>query len=295
MDLWSSILNWLPDFWHFQLIVIDNRPITLGKVLTGMALLVMGYFITRSLSREIEKKLLSRLDLEASLRASLKTVIFYFLLSLLTLFVLRLLNVPLTIFTVLGGALALGVGFGSQNIVNNFISGLILMVERPVRVGDLVEVEGLYGTVEHIGARSTRIKSVDNTHIVVPNSSFLEKNVLNWTLSDNVIRSRVDVGVAYGSPTRDVEKILIQVASDEKKVLRYPEPKVIFANFGSDSLEFELYFWTQVTSMTELRLLASSIRFEIDHAFKEAGIVIAFPQRDVHFDTQKPLQVQIMK
>ena len=292
-----DFLSWVPDFWNIQLITVDNRAITLGKLITGVLLLVMGYFICRTISREIERRVLAHMDIDASLRHTLRTIIFYFLLVVLTLFVLHLLNVPITIFTVLGGALAIGVGFGSQNIVNNFISGLILMIERPVRVGDIVEVaqDGLKGTIEHIGARSTVIKSMDNTHFVVPNSSFLEKNILNWTLSDDVVRTKVVVGVAYGSPTREVEKLLNEAVLANDRILKYPEPMVIFNNFGDNSLEFEVYFWTRVLNVMQLKQLQSVVRYNIDKIFKENGVVIAFPQRDVHLDAVRPIQVQVTK
>ncbi|MCB0386710.1 MAG: mechanosensitive ion channel, partial [Bdellovibrionales bacterium] len=128
----ADIFGWLPDVWRFQVFVVDNKPITLGKLTTGIILLFIGYFICRSVSRQISSKVLSRLDIDQSLKHTLETVIFYIMLVILTLFVLRLLNVPITIFTVLGGALAIGVGFGSQTIVANFISGLIMMIERPI-------------------------------------------------------------------------------------------------------------------------------------------------------------------
>jgi small-conductance mechanosensitive channel len=289
----QEFFAWLPEFWNIQLAIVDKQPITLGKVLTGISLFVLGYFICRAIARELEKRLLSHLDIEPSLRHTLRTIVFYVMLIILTLFVLRLLNVPITIFTVLGGALAIGVGFGSQNIVNNFISGLIIMIERPVRVGDLIELDGLYGTVEHIGARSTRVKSLDNTHIVVPNSSFLEKNVLNWTLSDDVVRAKVSVGVAYGSPTEKVEELLLESLKDKEGILRYPEPAVIFAEFGDNALTFNVYFWTHVSNMLKLRMLESRVRFTIDRLFRESQITIAFPQRDVHLDTVRPLQVEV--
>ncbi|MCB0391712.1 MAG: mechanosensitive ion channel, partial [Bdellovibrionales bacterium] len=281
---WESV----PDFWNVSLISVDGEKITLGEVITGILLFIMGYFICRSLSKEFEQRVLSRLDIDASLKHTLKTMMFYSLLVILTLFVLRLLNIPITIFAVLGSALAIGVGFGSQNIVNNFISGLILMIERPVRVGDIIETDGLKGSVENIGARSTIIKSMDNTHYVVPNSSFLEKNVLNWTLSDDVVRTKVNVGVAYGSPVRKVEELLKKSVSNNERILKYPEPLVLFADFGDNSLNFEIYFWTKVINVMQLRMLESYVRFQIDELFNENNIVIAFPQRDIHLDTSSP-------
>lgn len=295
IDVVVQVFSWMPDLWGLQLFEVDGKDVTLGKVITGLLLLVLGYYLARKVTKQIEMRVLARLDVEDSLKYTLKTMIFYLMLVVLTLFTLRLLNVPITIFTVLGGAVAIGVGLGAQNIVNNFISGLIIMVERPVRVGDFVELEALSGTVEAIGARATRIKSMENTHIVVPNSSFLEKNVLNWTLSDDVVRTRVSVGVAYGSPTRKAEEILKQAAADHPKVLRSPEPVVLFVEFGDNSLNFEVLFWARIRNMLQLKTIASDIRFEIDDRFRKADITIAFPQRDVHLDTRGPIPVQVMK
>ena len=296
LSKFTEFFSWLPDLWNIHLLTVDGKDVTLGKMVTGLLLFVIGYFICRTLSKEIEKRILSHLDIDASLKHTLKTMIFYAMLIILTLFVLRLLNVPITIFAVLGGAMAIEVVFGSKNIVKNFISSLILMIERPVRVGDIIEVqgEGLKGSVENIGARSTIIKSMDNTHFVVPNSSFLEKNVLNWTLSDDVVRTNVTVGVAYGSPTRKVEDLLRESVSGHERILKYPEPLVLFAEFGDNSLNFELYFWTRVVNVMQLRVLQSHVRFRIDELFHANSITIAFPQRDVHLDTAKPLQVSLL-
>lgn len=295
MDIIVQVFSWMPDIWGLQLFEVDGKHVTLGKVLTGILLLVLGYYLAKKVTKQIEMRVLARLDVDDSLKYTLKTMIFYLMLVVLTLFTLRLLNVPITIFTVLGGAVAIGVGLGAQNIVNNFISGLIIMVERPIRVGDFVELEALSGTVEAIGARATQIKTMENTHIVVPNSSFLEKNVLNWTLSDDVVRTRVKVGVAYGSPTRKTEEILKAAAADHPKVLRSPEPVVLFMDFGDNSLNFEVLFWARIRNMLQLKTIASDIRFEIDARFREANITIAFPQRDVHLDALGPIPVQVLK
>ncbi len=270
---------------------IDKNAITLGQLIIGLTLLVVGYFVLRQFTRQLEKWILKRLDVQESIGHAISTFLLYFSMIVLCLFILRLLNIPITIFTVIGGALAVGIGFGSQNIMNNFISGLIVILEQPIRAGDIVEVEGLTGEVERIGARATRIKSIDNTQIVVPNSSFLEKNILNWTLSDSVVRRRVNVGVIYGSPTRQVEKLLLQAVKEHKMVLKSPQPIVFFKEFGDNSLNFSVSFWVRVTHIIELKQIPSDIRFRIDELFREHNIIIAFPQQDLHFRT--PLQVEM--
>ena len=286
-DIWSKI----PALWNWNLFKVDKNFITLGQIIIGVTLLILGYYTVRQLTRQLEKFILKKLDVQESVGHAISTFVLYFSMIVLCLFTLRLLNIPITIFTVIGGALAVGIGFGSQNIMNNFISGLILILEQPVRAGDILEVGGITGEVERIGARATIIKSIDNTQIVVPNSSFLEKNILNWTLSDSVVRRRVHVGVIYGSPTRKVEELLLKSVKEHKAVLQTPNPIVFFKEFGDHSLNFSVSFWVRVKKIIELKKIPSDIRFRIDELFRENNIVIAFPQQDMHFKT--PLQVEV--
>lgn len=236
----------------------------------------------------------ARLKLDAGAAHAVQTLSFYTLLVSFTLLALRAVHFPLTAFTVLGGAVAIGIGFGSQNVMNNFISGLILMLERPVRVRDVVEIDGSHGAIEKIGARSTQIRSTDGRHVIVPNSFFLENNVVNWTLSDDLIRARVRVGVVYGSPTRLVEQLIHRVVDEDELVLKHPKPIVIFDDFGDNSLNFDAYFWVRARAPMQVREVQSRIRFRIDDLFREHALVIAFPQRDVHLDTVAPLEVRIV-
>jgi potassium-dependent mechanosensitive channel len=279
--------------WDYEVANVQDRPITIGRIAKGVFFFLLGIYVSRMLSRAFGRRLLGRMGVNASASSAFQSLAFYLLLLLFTLLALKMIEVPLTAFTVLGGAVALGVGFGSQNIVNNFISGLILLVERPVKVGDLIQISDLYGNVEHIGARSTRVKTGENLDIIVPNSTFLETNVVNWTLSDNNMRTHVAFGVAYGSPTGKVTHLSLKAAANHDRVFDRPAPFVIFNNFGDNALEFELHFWVSVRTLMERRQIESDIRFNIEHLFSEAGIVIAFPQRDVHLTTDEPLRVQM--
>ena len=289
VQLWEKV----PDIWNTNLFKIDKNPITLGQVIIGLVLLVLGYFVLRKALNHLEKLMVKKMEIQESLGHAITTFILYFSMVILCLFTMRLLNIPITIFAVIGGALAVGIGLGSQNIVNNFISGLIVIVEQPIRLGDIIDVGSITGEVERIGARATKIKSIDNTSIVVPNSSFLEKNVLNWTLSDSVVRRTVNVGVIYGSPARTVEKLLLQAVSQHKMVLKKPTPLVFFEEFGNHSLNFSISFWIQVSHVIDLRRIPSDIRYQIDELFRQNKIVIAFPQQDLHFRT--PLKVEMSK
>ena len=291
----TRIFESIATLWRTELLSVEGRGVPIGTVITALLLLLLGILMARWSSRLVGSLLTRHVGLERGAASAVQGMTFYALLVLVFLLALQTANIPLTAFTVFGGALAIGVGFGSQNVINNFLSGLILMIERPIKVGDIVDVDGTYGRVEKIGARSTRIKTFDNTHIIIPNSAFLEKNVINWTLSDNVVRTSVDVGVAYGSPTREVDRLVHRVLAEHGKILKQPAPVVLFIEFGDNALHFRAYFWLQMREMMDRRRVESDVRYRIDHLFRDAGIVIAFPQRDVHLDTTAPLDVRLVE
>lgn len=280
--------------WRYELTSVDDRPITVSKIVIGILLLVVGVSVARYFSRLVGRRLLPRVGLDEGAAAAIQSILFYVLVLTLGLVSLRVVNVPLTAFTIVGGALAIGVGLGSQNLINNFISGLILLVERPIRVGDLIEIDKLLGTIQHIGPRSTHVRSAENIDIIVPNSTFLERNVINWTLSDDRYRAHVVIGLAYGSPTREAAKLIRRVVDEHGKILKTPKPIVLFTEFGDSALNFEVHFWIRMRRMMDRRMIESDIRYRIDALFREAGIVIAFPQRDVHLDSIKPLEVRLL-
>ncbi len=224
----------------------------------------------------------------------LKSLTYYLTLALATLVALKVADVPLTLFAFLGGALAIGLGFGSQHIISNFISGLILLIERPIQEGDQIEYSANnVGTVIRIGPRCTHVRTGNNIDIFIPNSFLLQNNVVNRTRTDDKVRVQVTVPVQYGSTTREVAKILRKAADDHGKVLKKPDPVVLLRNFGADGLEFQLHFWIQTLPGTDLSVVESDIRFMIDSHFREAGILMPYPQRDVHLLATEPLQVQI--
>jgi small-conductance mechanosensitive channel len=229
---------------------------------------------------------------EGAVRA-IESLAFYGFLALFFLVALRTVNIPLTAFALAGGALAVGVGFGSQAIVNNFISGLILLTERPIQIGDIIELDGTQGVVERIGPRSTRIKTFEGVHLIVPNSAFLERNVLNLTLSDDLVRGSVEVGVGYGSDPRRVEEILERVLHAHPQVLDDPAPGIELAAFGESALLFKTFLW--VRDVTLRGKVASDVRYQLVDELAKAGIELAYPQRDVHLDARKPLAVQVVR
>ena len=203
---------------------------------------------------------------------------------------LEVLNIPLTAFAFVSGAIAIGVGFGAQNIINNFISGWILMWERPIRIGDFLEVGTAKGVVETINTRSTRIRRNDGVHMLVPNSQLLENTVTNWTLIDRNARSSVNVGVAYGSDVVLVEKLIKQILDEHPAILKTPASSVLFDDFADSSLTFSAIFWVCAESEAPLRQVRSELRFSIYKVFAEHDVTIAFPQRDIHIDGEIALK-----
>ena len=276
MESLSNLMNW-------EIFSLGEGSITLGQVIAVTVTVVVTLILAGWLFRKLSQRLLKK-DRDANLVQLINRVLWFAVLAILFFTALSMLNVPLGAFAFFTGAVAIGIGFGAQNIINNFISGWILMGERPIRIGDLLEVNGTLGRVEAINTRSTRIRRVDGVRIVIPNSHLLENMVVNWNLGDEDIRISVSVGVAYGSPVRRVADLIEQAITEQEDVLQDPAPRVLFQDFGSSSLLFEAFFWTQLRPGGDLRRLRSEVRFRIDELFRQNDITIAFPQQDVHLD-----------
>jgi small-conductance mechanosensitive channel len=294
--MWRLTAMWerARDIWTFPLIKIGTGgAIEAGQLVLVLLVLVVGYFASRLVERLIMRRL-GGTHLRPDAVYALQRISFYVLLLIVAMTAMSLLRIPLTAFAFVSGAIAIGVGFGAQNIINNFISGWILMWEQPVRIDDFVEIDSSSGVVERIGNRSTRIRRVDGVHMLVPNSHMLERTVVNWTLIDRLIRSVVTVGVAYGSPTRKVAELLRQAIESVPDILEDPEPVIVFEDFGDSALVFEAYFWAELSNQRQQRQIRSDVRFRIDELFQEHGIVIAFPQRDVHLGGVSPLEVRLV-
>ena len=270
-------------FMALELFSVGEASVTIGQVAFASMTIVLALTLAGWVIRTLSQRMLAR-GRDANQVQLTKKVLWFVVVVFLFFTALSMLNVPLGAFAFITGAIALGVGFGAQNIINNFISGWILMGERPIRIGDLLEVNGTLGRVEAIRTRSTRIIRVDGVRIVIPNSHLLENMLVNWNLGDEDIRIFVTVGVAYGSPVRRVAELLEQAVTEQEDVLKDPAPRILFQDFGNSALIFEAYFWTQLKPGGDLRRLRSEIRFRIDDLFRENDIVIAYPQQDVHLD-----------
>lgn len=194
---------------------------------------------------------------------------------------LKVVGIDLSSLALLAGAISVGIGFGLQNIIHNFVSGLIILAERPIAIGDRVEVDGVAGRVREINLRSTTVVTIDNISIIVPNSAFISSKVINWSHGDPKVRIRIPVGVAYGSDPEHVKQVLLRVAAEQPAVLRDPAPQVFFDSFGDSALNFELAVWT-AEMVTAPRRFRSDLNFAIARALREEGIEIPFPQPDLH-------------
>lgn len=265
------------------LFVVAEQPVSLGNILLIPIVLLIGFWLTKGLVKAVTNKLTHK-STDPNLVHLTQRLMYVLALIIILITTLDLVNIPITAFAFLSGAIAIGFGFGAQNIINNFISGWILMWERPIRIGDFLEVENAKGTVEEINTRSTRFRRVDGVHMLIPNSKLLENTVTNWTLVDKLMRTSVRIGVAYGSDTRKVADLLMQATKSQPEVLSQPAPSVIFDDFGDNSLIFEVNLWIKSDVEGGLRVVRSNIRFSIDALFRENDIVIAYPQRDVHLD-----------
>jgi len=282
-------------YWNYPLLTLSTGlQITVSQVILTVGFVIIGLVLTWYLQRLLGRQL-TKAKVEPNVVQTIQRVFFYGLLALLFITTLGMLRIPITALAFISGAVAIGIGFGAQAIINNLISGWILMSERPVRIGDFVEIDEHRGVVESIGNRSTRIKRTDGVHLLVPNSQMLERVVINWTLIDRNFRTSVRVGVAYGSPVKLVEQLLLQAAHEQPDTLEDPPPIVVFEDFGDNALVFEAFFWCLGGGERELRLIRSDVRFRIERLLGENDIVVAFPQRDVHLFSKTPIEVVTRK
>jgi small-conductance mechanosensitive channel len=271
------------DIWNMEVWVIDDNQIVVGELAVALGLLFGGFVAIRLFSAWISRRFQKRFNMTAEGASLIQRVSFYIFFILTLLWVLRIVNIPLTAFAFLGGALAIAVGFGAQHLFNNFISGFFLIIQKPIKVGDIIALDdGTVALVKEIGTRHTPIQNFDGVDILLPNSYLLENKITNWTYSDRKLRNKLSVGVAYGTNTRKVEDLLLRAAREHPNVLKNPFPFVIFKEFGDSSLNFDMYFWVDMKQASGLTV-GSELRHNVTELFREQGVAIPFPQMDVHF------------
>ncbi|MGH7802907.1 MAG: mechanosensitive ion channel family protein, partial [Candidatus Binatia bacterium] len=267
--------------WRFEVARIGDQPVLVSQCVIALTMLFVGVWFARRASRVIAGRLARLPGVKPNAVAAIEKLVFYGLVLVVAAVALQTVSIPVSAFAVLGGAFAIGLGFGAQTLFNNFISGLILILEQPIRVGDVIEIDGVRGRVEDVGARCTRIRRADGVDLLVPNSHLLENKVVNWTLGDTRMRTEVKVGVAYGSDVRKVAEILEASVRACPSALQDVAPIIVFEDFGADALLFAVEFWVEVEDDVDDDVWArSDVRFAIEARCRAAGIEIAFPQRD---------------
>ena len=260
--------------------IIGNISISLGNIIFFIISIWLSVAVARFVKFILEGDVLPKFNLPRGVPGTISILSSYLIIGLGIIIAVVGAGIDLNSFALLAGALGIGIGFGLQDIVMNFISGLILIFERPIQIGDAVQVEELSGRVQHIGIRSSTIKTWEGAEVIVPNGNLISNKLINWTLSDHRRRIDIKIGVAYGTDVNLVMETLLECAKINDKILTSPPPYVLFNDFGESSLDFELRCWTADFALwIEIR---SDLRIAVEKAFREKKIEIPFPQRDLH-------------
>jgi len=285
-DLFNSVL-------HYRLFDLNQTPITLASLFLFAAVLLVFFIFSRLINRGILKRVLGRFQIEESIRFTLVRISHYLVMIIGLIIAFQFVGIDLTGLTMIFGLLSVGIGFGLQNVTSNFIAGLILLFERPIKVGDRISVGDTDGNVIAINMRATTVQSLNNISIIVPNSEFIASNVVNWSHGDPKIRLDVKVGVSYGSDIDLVIKALREVADAHPKVRAVPEPSVLLDEFGDSSWNMELRIW--IDEPKRIYVIRSEINIAIVRKFREYKIEIPFPQRDLHVRSPLPVPLSTVE
>jgi len=288
---WPKSISEIPDMiggiFQYKLFEINQTPITLSSVLMFVFLIAAFFFFSRLLNRGLERKIFPRFQLDQGMQHTFSRITHYVIMLAGTLVAFQFMGIDLSGLTMIFGLLSVGIGFGLQNVASNFVAGLILLFERPIRVGDRVTVGDTEGDVMAINMRATHIRSLDNITIIVPNSEFISSEVINWSHGDPKIRLDVEVGVSYNSDLDVVVKALREVALEHSEVLDTPVPEVLLRGFGDSSWNMSLRAW--IRNPKGHHVIRSEINASIVHRFREYNIEIPFPQRDLHLRSPLPM------
>ena len=281
MDWFREMIAPVVNGLNYNLFALGEAKITPLSIIYLILLTVLLFYLTNRLRSFLVENALKHTNLDLGARQAVGTILRYVLLFLGLLIILQTVGINLTTLNVVAGAVGIGVGFGLQNIASNFISGLIILMERPVKVGDRVEVNDVNGQVINIGARSTIIRTNDDIAIIVPNSKFISENVVNWSYNDRRVRFHVPIGVAYDSDVELVKRLLLKVARENRDVLDTPPPSVRLLKFDDSALYMELWVWSESKVQSKAALF-SDLNFAILDEFRANDVEIPFPQRDLH-------------
>lgn len=286
----NSLIEYINRVFQYQLFQINQTWITPSSLILFTLMILIFYVLSRFLQKIVIKNVLSRFQLDTGTKYNLLRVSHYLIMIVGIMVAFQFVGIDLTGLAFIFGLLSVGVGFGLQNVTSNFVSGLILLFERPIKIGDRVTVGEIEGDITAINMRSTTIRSLNNITIIVPNSEFVSSQVINWSHGDPKIRLDVEVGVSYNSDLDMVIRSLEEVAQESPHVLKDPKPEVIFSNFGDSAWNMQLRIWLE--HPYEYYRIRSKINCAIVQKFRDNGVEIPFPQRDLHIrsSTQIPLE-----
>ena len=275
---------------EYEIAEVDDRPVTVGKVVSLLGYLLVDVLLARIVGRILLRRVLPRLGLNEGASQAIQSIAVYSMIVLFGVLSFQFVHIPLTAFAFLGGAVAIAIGFGSQDVANNFMSGIILLAEQPIRVGDVVVIDDVQGTVQHIGPRSTRIKTNLNHELIIPNSKLLSDKVTNLTLSDNLVQTAVAVTLPLKMTVPQAKQTLLQAASTHPAVLREPHPLVLFKQFGASSMDLELHFWLRLNDDMLTAVVQSEVREAVNELFQrnDAQPIIAAASLFANQPTQPP-------
>jgi small-conductance mechanosensitive channel len=271
---------------NYPLIDLGDSHLTLNGIVKLVLVMLLVVVAERGLRSALRRKILVRTHLDSDLQYAVSRFVGYCFIAVGFFFAFRVVHLDLSSLAVIVGGLGVGIGFGLQNIISNFVSGLIILAERPIAIGHRVEVGGVAGQITKISLRSTVVVTNDNITIIVPNSNFITNPVTNWSYGDPKVRLRLPVGVAYGSDVEKMRKILLEIAAENPAVLKEPAPMVRFLEFGDSSLNFDLAVWTVDMALNPVSF-RSDLYFAIERKFRENQIEVPFPQRDLHLRSGK--------
>jgi small-conductance mechanosensitive channel len=286
----KEMLGLFAELMKYKLFEINQTPITLSSLLMFILVVVIFYLFSKLLNRILLRRILQKFQIDPAMRYTTIRVNHYIIMVIGTIVAFQFVGIDLSGLAVIFGLLSVGIGFGLQNITSNFISGLILLFERPIKVGDRVTVGETEGDVLAINMRSTTIQTLDNITIIVPNSEFISAKVTNWSYGDPKIRIQLEVGVSYNSDLDKVLQALKEVADEHPKVLRQPEADVLLQNFGDSSWNMLLRVW--IAHPKRYHMIRSELNCAVVRKFRQKNIEIPFPQRDLHVRSPLPLPLR---
>ncbi len=299
--LYLTVLIWLTGFigsffaagldieriwklFHYELFSVGDKSISILSIIVGLTIFITAFWFSQIIQNFLRREVYTLTKLEQGIQYTITRLVHFIVIFLGLIIALQLMGLNLSTLTVIFGALSVGIGFGMQSITSNIISGLILLFERPIKVGDRVTVTNIDGDVTAIKLRSTTIQTPDNISIIIPNNDLINKTIVNWSHGDTKVRIHIPVGVAYGSDIAVVMRLLLETADAHEEVMKDPKPTVLFISFGDSSLNFELLAWIPIPARRPT--IISDLNCLIDAAFRTHAITIPFPQQDVHI-TQK--------